>query len=71
MHIGKHEGITYDCTHCSYKATEPGKLKFDVTKHIKSIHEGIWYSCEKCDFKASTNGALKAHIKSRHAAKAL
>ena len=32
----KHEGVTYDCDLCDYKAAQPG----DLMRHKKSKHEG-------------------------------
>ena len=43
-----HEGVTYSCEHCDYKA----KQKSDLLRHVQSLHEAVTYSCEHCDYKA-------------------
>ena len=59
---GKHEGVTYDCTHCDYKATEPSSLR----RHAKAKHEGVKYDCNQCDFQSGYRADLTIHIKSKH-----
>ena len=39
-----HEGITYSCEHCDYKA----KWKGDLLQYVESMHEGVTYTCDHC-----------------------
>ena len=52
-----HEGVSYPCDCCDYKAITKG----DCKKHVKSIHEGVHYSCHKCEYKATTLGTNCMH----------
>ena len=58
----KHEGISYICDHCDYKAT----TKFYLKEHVQSKHKGISYNCDQCEFKATTKSYLKEHVQSKH-----
>ena len=59
-----HEGVTYDCNQCDYKAT----LKANLKAHIESKHEGIRkFACNFCDYRYSAKHNLKNHLKNIHA----
>jgi len=54
-----HEGVTYDCRQCDYKAT----LKANLKIHIESKHEGIKkFACSFCDNRYSSKQKLKYHL---------
>ena len=42
-----HEGVKYQCKHCSYEATIIGHLK----EHIRKVHEGVLYPCTYPKYK--------------------
>ena len=57
-----HEGITYSCEHCDYKA----KWKGDFLQYVQSMHEGVTYTCDHCDHKAKWKSDLLRHVQSVH-----
>ena len=57
-----HEGVSYPCKQCDYKAKHQSNLK----KHMKSVHEGMKYPCGQCVYKATRPDRLKIHIESVH-----
>ena len=58
--ICSHEGITYPCNYCDYKA----KQKQRVLVHVDDIHNKVYYSCEACEYKTGFKEVLRKHIKS-------
>ena len=57
-----HEGISYDCNACNFKA--PTKADFKV--HIRVKHEGVKFTCDQCVYQASYQTHLTRHIQSVH-----
>ena len=57
-----HEGKTYNCKQCDFKAKSIGYFYI----HVRSVHEGVIYNCEQCDYKASIKAKLKRHVQSDH-----
>ena len=43
-----HEGRTFQCPHCKYKANQKVNLK----SHMQSVHEGLRFQCSLCEYKA-------------------
>ena len=60
--ICSHEGITYPCNYCDYKA----KQKQRLLVHVDAIHNKVYYSCEACEYKTGFKEVLRKHIKSVH-----
>ena len=58
-----HEGVSYKCDICQYKA----KQKATLAQHIKIVHfKERPYHCKICDFQASQKVILSRHVKSIH-----
>ena len=58
----KHEGITYNCEICDYKAN----FKDTLSHHLRYTHSGQEYLCDKCPRKYRNPHSLKRHVGLKH-----
>ena len=58
-----HEEVKYNCTECSYKATQKSVLQ----RHVVDVHEGLQsFYCDQCEYKAARNSNLQIHLQRMH-----